>query len=188
MASPRAEHPGQSGHPEQPGEGRGLRPRSDADLVAGLVFVVFGVAFGVGSLGYDLGSLREMGPAYFPLLLAVILVALGVGTVVKAWTSPDTHLPGELPPEDDSVALRFEKVKWRPILLITVASLLFALTVDGLGLLPAAFGTALVAAFAGSAMTVVRAAVIAVGLTLGCYVVFVILLQLRLPLLGDWLG
>lgn len=170
--------------------GGGLRPRSNADLVAGLVFTAFGLAFGIGSLRYDIGSMREMGSGYFPLLLAVVLVGLGIGTVAKAYTSPDTHLPGELPPEGEGPpeGLRFGRVIWRPILLITAASLFFAFTVDGLGLLPATFGTALIATFAGSAMKPVRALVIAAALTLGCYVVFVLLLQLRLPLLGDWLG
>lgn len=165
-----------------------LRPRSDADLVAGLVFIAFGVAFGVGSLGYDIGSLREMGPGYAPLLLAVVLVGLGVGIVVKAYVSPDTHHPGELPPDDPAVGLHFERVAWRPIVLVTAATLFFAVTVDGLGLLPATFGTAAIACFAGTGLSLVRTAAIAVGLTVGCYVVFVLLLQLRLPLLGDWLG
>lgn len=167
---------------------RGLRPRSDADLIAGLVFVALGTAFGVASFNYEIGSLREMGPGYAPLLLAVVLVGLGIGVIAKAYVSPDTHHPGELPPEDTSVGLRFERVLWRPIVFVMAAVLFFAFTVDGLGLLPATFGTAAIAAFAGTAMTLARALAVAVGLTVGCYVVFVVLLQLRLPLLGDWLG
>jgi hypothetical protein len=166
---------------------RGLRPRSDADLIAGVVFVAFGVAFGVASFNYEIGSLREMGPGYAPLLLAVVLLGLGIGVIAKAYVSPDTHHPGELPPEDDSVGLSFERVLWRPIVFVMAAVLFFGVTVDGLGLLPAAFGTAAIAAFAGREMSLVRAFVIAVGLTLGCYAVFVVLLQLRLPLLGEWL-
>jgi hypothetical protein len=167
---------------------RGLRPRSDADLIAGLVFVSFGIAFGVASFDYEIGSLREMGSGYAPLLLAVVLVGLGIGVIAKAYISPDTHHPGELPPEDGSVGLRFERILWRPIVFVIAAVLFFALMVDGLGLLPATFGTAVIAAFAGKAMTLVRALIIAAGLTLGCYVVFVVMLQLRLPLLGEWLG
>ncbi|MBA2770241.1 MAG: tripartite tricarboxylate transporter TctB family protein [Sporichthyaceae bacterium] len=167
---------------------RGLRPRSDADLIAGLVFVAFGVAFGVASLGYTIGSLREMGSGYAPLLFALVLTGLGIGAIVKAYVSPDTHHPGELPPEDGSVGLGFERVHWRPIVFVVAALLFFALTVDGLGLLPATFGTSAIAAFAGKGMAPFRALLIAVGLTVGCYVVFVLLLQLRLPLLGEWLG
>ena len=180
MASPRSEG--------SPPPGRGVRPQSDADLIAGLVFVAFGVAFGVGSLNYELGSLREMGSGYAPLALAVVLVGLGSGVIAKAYVSPDTHHPGELPSEEASHGLRFERVHWRPIVFVVAAVLFFALTVDGLGLLPATFGTSAIAAFAGKAMSPVRALAIAAGLMVGCYVVFVVLLQLRLPLLGDWLG
>lgn len=169
---------------------RGPRSRSDADLIAGLVFIAFGAAFGVASANYQLGSLREMGPGYAPLLFAVVLIALGIGVVVKAYAAPDTHHPGEAPPEDEAAAegLRFERIQWRPVVFITAASLFFAFTVDGLGLMPATFGTAAIAGFAGRGMTLVRVLVIAAGLTLGSYVVFVVLLQLRISLLGDWLG
>ncbi len=184
MASPRSDG-GPGGTSPRPG----LRPASGADLIAGLVFVAFGLAFAVGSFNYDLGSLREMGPAYAPLLLAVVLVGLGVGIGVKAYVAPDRSHPGELPPDDpDAPGLRFGRVEWRPLALITAATLYFALTVDGLGLLPATFGTAAIAALAGKGVSVVRALLIAAGLTVGTYIVFVLLLQLRLPLLGDWLG
>ena len=178
---------------EAEGEGtqrRGLRPRSDADLIAGLIFIAFALAFGVASLDYQLGSLRQMGPGYAPLLFAVVLLALGVGVVVKAYISPDTHQPGDAPPEDEAVAegLPFERIHWRPVVFISAAVLFFAFTVDGLGLMPATFGTAAIAGLAGRGITLVRAFMIAAGLTLGSYVVFVLLLQLRLPLLGDWLG
>jgi hypothetical protein len=64
----------------------------------------------------------------------------------------------------------------------------FALTIDGLGLIPATFGTGLLAALARPGTNPLRALVIAVGLTLASWVVFVVLLQLRLDLFGDWLG
>ena len=65
--------------------------------------------------------------------------------------------------------------------------LFFGATVRGLGLAPALFVTTFLAALAGHATGVVRALVIAAGLTVLCLVVFVALLQLRLPLLGTWL-
>lgn len=169
--------------------GRGLRPRSDADLIAGLVFIAFGAAFGVAALDYDLGSLRAMGPGYAPLALGLLLVGLGAGIVVKAYVAPDKSVPGELPPEDPGApGLHFERVHPRPILFITAATLFFAGTVEGLGLMPATLGTALIATLAAKGISVVRAVAVAAGLTAGAYVIFVVLLQLRIPLLGDWLG
>jgi hypothetical protein len=70
-----------------------------------------------------------------------------------------------------------------------VASIVFfGATVRGLGLAPTLFVTALLAALAGRRPGVVRALVTAAALTVLCLLVFVGLLQLRLPLLGPWLG
>ena len=71
---------------------------------------------------------------------------------------------------------------------IFAAVVFFALTVDGLGLLPATFGTGLLAALARPGTRPLRALIIAVGLTLASWIIFVVLLQLRLALFGDWLG
>ena len=71
--------------------------------------------------------------------------------------------------------------------LLVASVLFFGATVRGLGLAPALFMTTFLAALAGQRPGVVRALVTAAGLTVLCLVVFVALLQLRLPLLGTWL-
>ena len=166
-----------------------LRPRSDADLIAGVVFIGFGLAFGIASSRYDIGSLLRMGPGYFPLVVATLLVVLGVVIAVKAYVAPDlAHLEDYEGPEEDQEGLAFERVRWQPTVLLIGAAIFFAATVDGLGLLPATFGTAVIAAFARPGARPVRALAVTVGLTVACWVIFVVLLQLRLSLLGDWVG
>jgi hypothetical protein len=64
----------------------------------------------------------------------------------------------------------------------------FGATVEGLGLAPTLFVTTLVAALAGQRTGPLKALAIAAGLTVLCLGIFVGLLQLRLPLFGDWLG
>lgn len=167
------------------------RLRSDADLVAGIVFIAFGVGFGVAASRYDVGSLLRMGPGYFPLVVAVLLVGLGVLIAVKAFVAPDLAHLRDLEPEaraDEPEGLAFEPVQWRPTVLLAGAAVVFAFTVDGLGLLPATFVTGTVASFARPGARPVRALVIAGALTAACYVIFVMLLQLRLSLVGEWLG
>jgi hypothetical protein len=44
------------------------------DLLAGAVFVAFGLAFAVTSTTYEVGSPLRMGPGFFPLALGGILV------------------------------------------------------------------------------------------------------------------
>ncbi|MGL5911136.1 MAG: tripartite tricarboxylate transporter TctB family protein, partial [Phycicoccus sp.] len=61
------------------------------DLVAGVVFVGFGVAFAVGALGYDLGTTLEPGPGYYPLVLGGLLAVLGLAVAVKGLLGRGQH-------------------------------------------------------------------------------------------------
>jgi hypothetical protein len=147
-----------------------------------------------------------------PLALGLVLAALGLATVAKAYVAPDPE-PGEAPrggasgsgtsdagvsdavvpdadgPDADALDPRpLAGIQWRPTAAVFAAVTFFALTVDGLGLLPATFGTGLLAALARPGTKPLRALVIAAGLTAGSWIIFVVLLQLRLALFGDWLG
>lgn len=174
-----------------------------------MIFLGLGTAFAVGALGYELGALLEMGPGYVPLALGLALAALGLATVVKAYVAPDPApgealpsdtLPSDTPPsgtppsgispDDDAPPdpRPLAGLQWRPTAAVFGAIAFFALTIDGLGLLPAAFGTGLLAALARPGTQPLRALAVAAGLTAASWVIFVVLLQLRLPLLGDWLG
>ncbi|MEU4386200.1 tripartite tricarboxylate transporter TctB family protein [Promicromonospora sp. NPDC023805] len=180
-----------------------LRPRSTGDLVSGLIFVGLGAAFAIGALGYELGSLLEMGPGYVPLALGLVLAALGAVIVAKAYVAPDlapdravsdgeasTTSPSDrvIPDADLPDPRPLAGIQWRPTAAIFAAVGFFALTVDGLGLLPATFGTGLLAAMARPGTRPLRALAVAVGLALASWLIFVVLLQLRLALFGDWLG
>jgi hypothetical protein len=138
-----------------------------------------------------------MGPGYVPLVLGLVLAALGGVIVAKAYVAPDpaTGQVSDAPssdratPDADAPDPRpLAGIQWRPTAAIFAAVAFFALTVDGLGLLPATFGTGLLAAMARPGTRPLRALVIAVGLALASWIIFVVLLQLRLALFGDWLG
>ena len=61
--------------------------RAVTDILAGLIFVAFGLAFAITSLSYELGTPLRMGPGYFPLALGGILVLLGLLIVGKGFIS-----------------------------------------------------------------------------------------------------
>ena len=61
-----------------------MRVRNARDLLAGCLFLAFGVAFLVLAQNYPLGSARRMGPAYFPVVLSLILIAIGLATMTRA--------------------------------------------------------------------------------------------------------
>jgi hypothetical protein len=143
------------------------------DLLAGGTFIALGVAFAAGSLAYDIGTPVRMGPGYVPLVLGLVLAGLGVLVIVKGFIAGEGEPIGE--------------VDWRAVILITAALLFFGLTVRGLGVVGALFGASLLAAMARSQTSVREAIVIAVGLTALSVVIFIVALQLRLPLVGSWI-
>jgi Tripartite tricarboxylate transporter TctB family len=149
--------------------------RAVTDILAGLIFVAFGLAFAITSLRYQLGTPLRMGPGYFPLALGGILVFLGLLIVGKGFIS------------GSGAEERLGSVPWRALFLIVLAVLFFGLTVRGLGLVPATAVTALLTSLASYRTGILAAVAIAAGLTVLCVLIFVLALQLRLPLFGPWL-
>lgn len=147
--------------------------RSIKDVVAGLVFIVFGAAFATGATAYPIGSLERMGPGLFPLVLGVLLVVLGVAIAIGRPDAEDVQ-PLTAPP-------------WLGLVLALSAVVVFGLTVRGLGLVPSIFITALLASLASRRNSPPVAFLIAIALTVATYLIFVVGLQLNLPLLGPWL-
>jgi Tripartite tricarboxylate transporter TctB family len=143
------------------------------DLLAGGTFVAFGLAFAITSSTYEVGSALRMGPGYFPLVLGSILVVLGILIAVKAFVAGEG---GDLGP-----------VPWKALALLVTALLFFGFTVRGLGLVPSLLVTVFLAAMAGRNARVIPAVVIAASLTALSVLIFVIVLQLRLPYFGPWL-
>lgn len=145
------------------------------NLLAGLIFVGFGLAFGYAASNYQIGTALRMGPGYFPIILAVIMVVLGAIIVVQSFLSGTDEIPlGQVP--------------WRGLVLLIGALVFFGFTVRGLGLLPSLFVTVFLAGFASRSNGLVGALVLAAGLTTLCMVIFIWALGLPLPLFGPWLA
>ena len=151
------------------------------DVVAGGIFVALGLAFAIGARSYELGTAFRMGPGYVPFVLGGSLALLGfaiIGVGVVRWRREGAA----------SAEVPHGAVPWRGIALLTASVIVFGAGVDPLGLIPALFATTFLAALADRDNSVLASVVIAVGLTVACALIFVVLLQLRLPLLGSALG
>ncbi|MBM0276231.1 tripartite tricarboxylate transporter TctB family protein [Micromonospora tarensis] len=150
------------------------RRRSLPDVLAGGVFVLIGGAFVVGSLGYELGTPLRMGPGAFPLLVGATVAALGLAIVVKGL------IAGEV--------IAFGPIPWRAIAVITLALLFFGFAVRRLGFVPTSAVTALLTTLASSRVRLLTAVAVAAGLTVASTLIFIVGLQMRIPLWGSWLG
>jgi hypothetical protein len=163
-----------------------------ADLLAGATFIALGAGFAFGSLRYDIGSALRMGTGYVPLVLGATLAALGLaivvqGVVARARSGSGEPAPGEPAPDEPADHER-GPVPWFRGALLIASVVVFGLTVQGLGLAVSLFVTTYLAAIAGHRNGPLKAAVVAAGLTVLSLVIFVGLLQLRLPIRGEWLG
>ena len=143
-----------------------------ADFTAGLLFILFGLIFGLKGLGLEMGTTLRMGPGYFPMVLAVLLVALGVAIVISAF---------------GSVGEAVGSYAWRGMVFILAAPVFFGLTVRGLGFVPSIFFTTLIAGLAGLKMKPLQAVGLAVGVTIFTTLVFSYALGLPFRRFGPWL-
>jgi hypothetical protein len=146
---------------------------SARDLVCGLLFILVGMFFAIQSYGLDIGTAFRMGPGYFPLVLAGILVILGIVVIVQG--TQIEHEP-------------MSPIAWRGMLFILPAPILFGLTVRGLGFVPSIFLAGIVAAFASRKMQPGTALLLVGGLTLFSVIVFSYALGLPFRRFGPWLG
>jgi Tripartite tricarboxylate transporter TctB family len=164
----------------------GARRAARADICAGGTFVALGGGFAIGALQYDLGTAFQMGPGYVPLTLGCVLAGLGALILGHGVLVALGYRTVELETRD------FEDeqgpVPWRRGALLVAAVVVFGLMIDGLGIGVVTFVTTFLAALSGHRNSPLKALVIAAGLTVLCLVIFVALLQLELPLLGEWLG
>lgn len=152
--------------------------KNHQDFAFGLLAMLIGIVFAIGARDYTIGTAARMGAGYFPFYVACLLGLLGLGIAVKS-------LKGK---EGEG---RIGKIPFRPVLFILGANLLFGILLVGLpsiglpslGLLAAVFVTVIVAAMAGHQFVWREILILALIMTASCYVLFVQMLKLNLPVL-----
>jgi hypothetical protein len=133
----------------------------------GLFFIVLGAAALWVSRDYPLGDLHRMGPGYFPRMLSVGMICLGV-LIVRQGLS---DLSGTKPR-----ARGLDRSFW----LIPLSLVVFGLSVEPLGIV---IGMALTLAVAGTAHREARIKDVAVSMvTLIVLSVLIFVVMLKLPL------
>jgi hypothetical protein len=147
-------------------EERKPRPVERADFWSGLMFAGFGAfALWVGA-DYPKGVPSRIGPGYLPWLLGMLLACIGIGLMFRArWTTEMVDA----------------KVAWRPLLLIQVAVVVFALVFEVSGLVPAVLATVAIANTAASENKWTTAVVLGAILAFFAWALFVKGLALPLP-------
>jgi len=149
------------------------------DHLGGALLLVAGVAVVVAGVGYGLGTLRQMGSGFFPVVLGALLALIGVALLFSAGRGRGDGA-GEPPVE--MAHLAGPVVQWRGWLCIVGAALAFVGLGQHGGLVPASFASVFIAAMGDRGNSVRAAAALAAILTALGVLVFHFGLHLLLPL------
>jgi len=138
---------------------------NNIDLIGGILMLLVGVFFLVGSFQYPFGTLQRMGSGLFPMGLSVIMVVLGLLVMAGALKSSEP-----LPP-----------IAWRPMFATAAAIGVFAYGLSTFGLVPAVAATVVVAAFGDKGFRAADFLILIFPFTLLIYLVFIKGLGLPIP-------
>jgi hypothetical protein len=143
-----------------------LRVKSPQDIGAGVVFLAIGIAGLYFGRELAFGTSARMGPGYFPILLSMLIIVVGLVVGFKGLTI-------EGPP--------IEQVQLRPISFIVAAILIFGFLIESIGLALTAILLTVFAAYARPEVKLRETILLGVGLALFTVVVFVYVLGQALP-------
>ena len=154
-----------------------MKIKSQKDFFSGLIFMAIGVAFAWGSTSYTIGEGARMGLGYFPLMLGILLAALGAFILFESLV---------VETEDGEPIGAWA---WRPLAFILAANFAFgvllagvpALGIPAMGMIVAIVALTFISALAGDEFNAREIAVLSVILAAGSYVAFVWLLKLQFP-------
>ena len=142
------------------------------DFLSGVMFIAFGLAALYFGRNLQMGTTVRMGPGYVPHMLAYIMLALGGIIAVVALLTP-----GEIT----------EAPKWKPITMVTVGIVCFALLFESAGLIPALIVLILIASLGGEEFKITEVILNMIVLAILCVVVFKLGLQMNITVIrGVW--
>ncbi|MBM3621932.1 MAG: tripartite tricarboxylate transporter TctB family protein [Alphaproteobacteria bacterium] len=149
-----------------------MRLLASKDLWSGLMFAGFGVLALVMGSNLAVGTAIRMGPGYVPRMLSYILIALGLAIIVRAVIAPGETI---------------ERLRWKPVTMITIGVVVFALLFERAGLAPALVCLIFLSALGGQEFKLVETILACIVLTALCVVIFKLGLSMNISIVtGVW--
>jgi hypothetical protein len=141
------------------------------DVISGAFLVVLGIAVAFYSYeSYNIGTIRQMGPGMFPLMLGCVLSGLGLLILT----------PGLLRMADP-LSIKFEVA---PFAAVIASILAFALMAERFGIVLSIVALTFLSSLADPYLNIRRILVLSAALSIMSVVVFSVLLNIRLPLVN----
>lgn len=147
--------------------------RNPKDFWAGIIYLLVGITFMITAQDYPLGSALKMGAAYFPIILSGLLILIGIMSILRALTKTGDPLA---------------TINVPGLLIITIATVIFGLLLRRAGFIIALPLFIILSARASAVFHWRYAVLLALGLTAFCWLIFIKLLAIPIPLLGVWFG
>lgn len=142
------------------------------DFLSGLMFIGFGLIALYFGQKLALGTPVRMGPGYVPRMLSLILCGLGLLVCIVALVSGSEPV---------------ERLKWKPITLVTIGIVCFALLFERAGLIPALVVLVMIASLANDEFKLMEVIGNIIALSVLCTLVFKVGLSMNIYILrGVW--
>jgi hypothetical protein len=141
------------------------------DLIGGGIIGVFGLVGLVEGNRLGAGTLAEIGPGFFPMVLGTLLVLLGL--LMARGSAGAAPAPA------------LQRPQWRGWSCIILGVVAFIVLGPYAGLVPATLACVFISALGDRQATVTGSLLLAVGTTLFGLVLFHFLLRINIPLFGS---
>lgn len=146
-----------------------FRIRDPKNFACAALFVALSGLLAASALSLPIGTASEMGPGYFPLVLATILCVLGLMLGATSLRSEGRWI---------------EHFEWRGFVVVTVSIVAFAATITRFGFLPASVIAVGLSTLASPRFRPRNASWLVVLLVFVCWLVFVRVLGLPVRLVN----
>jgi hypothetical protein len=153
-----------------------VRIKSQKDFWAGLMFLLVGIAFAIGSRNYSFGSSARPGPAYFPFGLGVLMVLLALFILFESLTVET----------DDGEPIG--PWAWKPLIIVSASIVIFGFMLPRLGMALTLPVLITLTTLAGEEFHWKDVVVNSIVLTVACWGMFIVGLKLTIPLWPTFLG
>lgn len=147
-----------------------IQIKAPQDFGAGVLFIAIGLGGLIFAQDLTFGSSRNMGPGYFPTILSVLILVIGLAVALKGVAIEGPEI---------------EEIRLRPLVVLIATMLLFGLLIKTAGLVVTGTLITVLAAYAQAGVRIRETVIFALVLTAVITVVFVYALGQPLPV---WWG
>ena len=151
-----------------------MKIKNAKDFWSGVMFIAFGLFFAGFARQYDMGTAARMGPAYFPTVLGLLLMAIGAFVAFKGLRAEhdEGHAHGQV-----------DKFHFKPLGFVLGAVIAFGLLLRPAGLIVALLALIFVSSLGSGEFKLKEILPLAIGLCLLVLAVFIWGLGLTIPVL-----